>query len=412
VSDDQAVEIPVWTLAQQEVTAPPISEDGPMTAERLRDLRTLLATYADAPLTTLEARPVPKDLDRTQGIALDSASPLATHLTQLVTETANVAKSVGIESETLFRMVVPARFASQLGNGLLRPMASEAGGIHSALMGSSGIAGQAKFVPVAVGGATLTAAAPLIMLAVGAAISINAQRKQQQTLDHVVKLLEKLDRTKLDDERKALNASRRAIDKATAILLDEGELGHAVGIGNAVGAVHEAIEQASTRLQAWKEALDNIGSGKRVELAQLKASFPGIEREFGEFYAHLDLANMAIALMERVIVVQSVEQAQKDTANGLSNFMRKLDAEAREIIQMKSDINSVLQRISTLRIGRSHGLMDFTFSPSEVDALLDASYRVRSLSERVEPQLQSDVAIDIVRSSDGSLRMLPPVAAS
>jgi hypothetical protein len=48
-------------------------------------------------------------------------------------------------------MVVPAKVAAQVGSGLIKPMASKAasGGVHSALMGSSKIAAQATFVPVA-----------------------------------------------------------------------------------------------------------------------------------------------------------------------------------------------------------------------------------------------------------------------
>ena len=48
-------------------------------------------------------------------------------------------------------MVVPAKVAAQMGKGIVRPMTSKAaaGGIHSALVNSSGIAAQATFVPVA-----------------------------------------------------------------------------------------------------------------------------------------------------------------------------------------------------------------------------------------------------------------------
>jgi len=152
VTDNNNV-VPVWTLATRDVVVPVIAGDEAMTPERLGELRTVLATLADAPIATLEAHPLPKTLDRSTGLHLDSASPLATHLSQLISQTAKVAPAatVGAGGEALYRMVVPAKVAAQVGSGLIKPMASKAasGGVHSALMGSSGIAAQATFVPVA-----------------------------------------------------------------------------------------------------------------------------------------------------------------------------------------------------------------------------------------------------------------------
>lgn len=65
-----------------------------MTPERLAELRTVLAAMADVPIATLEVHPLPKDLDRSGGIHLDSASPLAQHLSQLISKTPEAAPSV------------------------------------------------------------------------------------------------------------------------------------------------------------------------------------------------------------------------------------------------------------------------------------------------------------------------------
>ena len=130
-------EVPVWTLATEEVSLPAGIDDGPMTPQRLKELRSALAAWAETPIATLEVHPLPERLDRSRGIALSNASALATNLSALIGQS---PKQGG--GEALYRMVVPAKFAAQLGEGLVSPMMSKAvpNGIHSALTNSSGIA--------------------------------------------------------------------------------------------------------------------------------------------------------------------------------------------------------------------------------------------------------------------------------
>lgn len=141
-----------------------------MTAERLAELRSVLAALADQPIATLEVHPLPDGLDRSQGISLDAVSPLAQHLSQLITQSAHsssTAAKATAAGEGLYHMVVPAKVAAQLGQGLVRPMASKAvaGGIRGPLVNSrGGIVAGATFMPVgkaaaagAAGGAGATA---------------------------------------------------------------------------------------------------------------------------------------------------------------------------------------------------------------------------------------------------------------
>jgi hypothetical protein len=107
--------LPVWTLATRDVTVPAIIGDEAMTPDRLNELRTVLATLADAAIATLEAHPLPKNLDRSTGLHLDSASPLAVHLS-LISQTSKAAPAIGISvgGEALYRMVVSAKVAAHL----------------------------------------------------------------------------------------------------------------------------------------------------------------------------------------------------------------------------------------------------------------------------------------------------------
>jgi hypothetical protein len=230
VTNPEGTVVPVWTLVTDAVSfLPNVMSGEAMTPGRLTELRSVLAALADAPIATLEAYPLPTDVDRTRGIALDAVSPLAQELSQLIARTTSAAPGLSASGEALYRMVVPAKVASQFGKGLVRSMASTGpgGGIHSALVNSSGIAAQASFVPVsgtaskaagavgAVGAAgALTVAAPLVLMAVAAGVSGYADYQQRQATEHIIELLEKLHEHRLQDERNALNGCRDAIDAA------------------------------------------------------------------------------------------------------------------------------------------------------------------------------------------------------
>ncbi|MGV0731528.1 hypothetical protein [Mycolicibacter sinensis] len=432
MTDQDKAVVPVWTLATQDVSVPPIAGDEAMTPERLGELRTVLAALADSPIATLEAHPLPTKLDRKQGLHLDAASPLATHLSQLISQTSKAAPSaaVGATGETLYRMVVPAKVAAQVGGGMVKSMASKAvpGGVRSALVGSSGIAAHATFVPVAGGAAAagaaggsaatagiaaagagaLTIAAPLVLMAVAVGVSAHAEHKRQQAIENITTMLARLHDDALDRERVALSGCRAAIDKATAILLDEGQIGVALGLDSAVYAIETAVAQASQRLKKWQRALGTMDN-RPVELAPLAEHFDGIDRQQGgDFRAHLELAELAIALKKRVIVLQAVEQAQLNPANPFENFIGALKRDQKTVLELEAGIAGVLRQLSTLQLDRSHGVRDVVFSRGAVDDLLRAAYRLRELGNGLDAaERPADVAIEMVREDDGSVVVLP-----
>lgn len=426
MSDGDKMVVPVWTLATRDVAVPAITDDNALTPQRLDELRTVLAALADAPIATLEAHPAPKDIDRSRGLRLDSASPLATHLSQLISQTSQApATTARLGGETLYRMVVPAKVAAQVGTGLVKPIASKAasGRIHGALRGASGITAQATFVPVsgktaaagaaagAAGAGVLTLAAPLVLMAVAVGVSAHAEHKRQQAIENITELLEKLHDDALQRERSDLNGCRDAIDKATAILLDEGKIGASLGLDSAVHAISTALAEAEQRLKKWRRGLESIGEGP-VEIAKLRKTFAGIDEEAGDFRAHLELAGLAIALKKRVIVLQAVEHAQLDPANPFENFLRTLKADQQRVTELEAGIAGVLRHLSALQLDRSHGVRDFVFSAAEVDKLLRTSHKLRELGDGVDTDgKSSDVAIEILRDSDGSVVVLPAYRA-
>jgi hypothetical protein len=437
MTDDSKAIVPVWTLATSDLPVPAVSVGEPMTAERLTELRSVLAALADQPIATLEVHPLPDKVDRSRGIPLDAASPLAQHLSQLITQSArssSVAATATAAGEGLYRMVVPAKIAAEFSQGIVRPMASKAaaGGVYSALRDSTGIVAKATFVPVgeaaavgAVGGAgatagvavaggvTLTVAAPLVLMAVAVGASAAAEHQRQQAIEHITELLEQLHEHNLDDERSELDGCRDAIDKATAVLLDEGKLGVSLGLDSAVHEIGKALAAAERRLAKWQSALDRLPDSKAVEVDTLSESFPGIDNDNGgRFRAHLELAALAVALKRRVIVLQAVEHAQSDPGNPFKNFVRALKTDQQRLDKLESSIAGVLLRLSALELGRPRGWRAPVFTSGEVDRLVRAVNRIHTLGEGVTVNNRAmDVAIEIVRNKDGSVFVLPALPA-
>ena len=203
-----------------------------------------------------------------------------------------------------------------------------------------------------------------------------AEHQRQQAIEHITELLEQLHEQKLDDERSELDGCRDAIDKATAILLDQGKLGVSLGLDSAVHAIGKALAAADRRLAQWQSALDNLPDGKAVEVDTLTESFPGIDDHGGTFRAHLELAALAVALKRRVIVLQAVEHAQIDPGNLFENFARALKADQQRLDKLESSIAGVLVRLSTLELARPRGLRAPVFTSGEVDRLLRTAYRI------------------------------------
>ncbi|CAL9389755.1 hypothetical protein SUDANB6_01234 [Streptomyces sp. enrichment culture] len=437
MTDDRRTTVPVWTLATADTRVPALTEGESMTAERLAELRGVLAALADEPIVTLEVHPLPEKIDRGRGIRLDAVSPLAQHLSQFITRASRSSLTTAratASGENLYCMVVPAKVAAQFGRGLVRPMVPKGstGGVYGTLVNSANgrIAAHATFVPVggaaaagtaggagatagavAAGGTALTVAAPLVLMAVAAGVSAHADHKRQQAIEHITELLKQLQQDKLDDEHSALNGCRAAIDKATAVLLDQGKLGVSLGLDSAVHTLDTALSRAEGRLAGWQGALDALPEGEPVELGTLTKAFPGIDEDGGTFRAHLELTSLAIALKRRVAVVQAVEHAQGEPGNPFESFTGALRREQQSLDALESGIADVLVRLSALELARPSGRRP-VFTNSEVDRLLRAAHRLHRLGDgAVADSRATDVAIEMARDKDGSVVVFPALPA-
>jgi hypothetical protein len=358
-------------------------------------------------------------------------SPLAQELSLLVAANAKSVPAVAHvaqSGEALFRMVVPAKVAAEVGKGLVKPMSSKAvpRGIHGSLVGAKGIAANATFVPVqpaAAGAATgtaagtvaaggaMTVAAPLVLLAVAVGASAYADHQRQKAIERITELLEQLHDAKLERERSELDGCRDAIDKATGLLLDRGKVGASLGLDSAVHAISTAIQNADRRVKTWEAALDSL-AGDRVEVSELEAKFPGVGDDGGTFRTQLELAALAIALKRRVILLQGVEAGQSDPDNQFENFVRSLKTDQQRILELEARIDWVLVRLSELELRAPNRLLDRVMTRNQVDDLLETSYRLRALGAGVGTMApDQEVVIEIEKHMDGTLLVLPVRAA-
>lgn len=437
MSDVAGTIVPVWTLSTiQGATVPVFANEGALSSERLSELRSVLAAFASAPLVTLEAHPLPAKRERSSGLSLDVMSPLAQELSRLVTNSSKVpaVAQVAQSSEVLYRMHVPAKVASQFGEGLVKQMKSKAvdGGVYGDLVASVGknhVVAKATYVPVetatagakgtvigaavgtAAAGTAMTVAVPLVLMAVAVGASAYADQERQKATENITKLLEKLHVDKLESERSQLDGCRDAIDKATTLLLDRGKIGASLGLDSAVHAISTATQNAERRVEKWEVALDAV-VGNHVDVAELEVAFPGVTDDDGEFRAHLELAALAIALKRRVVVLQGVEAGQSNEDNPFENFVRSLRDDQQRITDLEGRVENVLRRLSALELRSPNRLIDKVMTRKQVDSLLDTSYRLRALAPTHSTTSPSaDVVIEIEKHSDGTLLVLPARAS-
>ncbi|SCG69666.1 hypothetical protein [Micromonospora halophytica] len=434
------LQVPVWTLATDpervsRAAQLPVDHKG-MNPERLAGLRQALAAFLDTPLVTVEAYPLPAEAHFRGGRLLDAASPLAVQLRNLLKVPANASTSTAgaaQSTETLYRMVVPRTVAAQLGEGLVRSMPSKAatGGIYSDILGKSGIVKKATFVPVVTdaprsggtaamsgtakavtGAGMVTAAASFVLLAVATAASVYAEEQRRKAMERVTELLEELTADNLDAERDRLNGATTAVERATALLLDKGEAGHALGLDAAVHTVDTAIAAATRRAGTWRAKLAAFSS-EGVEVADLVKAFPGIDQPNGAFRVELRLASLAIATKRRVAVLQAVQHAQKSPELDFHRFTAMLQDEQRSVDELQGELRALLVDLVELRLrAPTKSFTDRLLTQGEVNNLLAWPARLRQLAaeESVATSELPDVEIGLVQREDDKVLVLPAKA--
>lgn len=425
--------LPFWILGSGPEEKLPlevqVSLEAGLTPDKLRQLRSALAVYADDPPVTLERYQLPLGTIE-GGMALAPGAPILSQLGQIVGSGKRLAQPTvegsAAGTETLYRMVVDKSLATQLSQGLAKPMQAAKGGIHGGILGKSGIVGQARFVPVstaqgggvglaAAGGASavgiggaVVAAAPFVILAIAAASTVYTEEQRRRALERIEDGLQKLQRESLEGEVAAINGATSALAKATSLLADEGRLGSSLGIDSAAYAIDTAVERAKARTKDWLKAVERLADGATP--AQLNEAFPGIQDADGLFVTELRVASLAIASKRRAMVLQAVEHAQINANLSLKRFLAEIKREAAGLEKLESDLMELLTRVSELRIRPGAGIKHKVMLPREVEDLLRWPERLREVRNRESPRVHAagSVEVGIVVAPDGSARILEP----
>jgi hypothetical protein len=426
MSEDEP--LPFWILGSGPEEALPIDvrvkAEG-LTAEKLQQLRSALAAFADDPPVTLERYELPAGTI-VGGHAVAQGAPILKQLAEIVGPKAAAAARPPAGGETLYRMVVDQRIAGQLAQGLARPMGAAGGGIYSAVLGKGGIVANARFVPAAAaegggvglaaagGGAAIglggavVAAAPFVILAIAAAGAIYTEEQRRRALERIESSLKELLQNDLDQEMAAINGAMPALAKATSLLVDEGRLGKSLGIDSAAYAIDTAIERAKSRTQRWLQDVSLLSQKATVD--QIEKSFPGVKNGGGRFVAELRMAGLAIAAKRRSMVLQAVEHAQLNQGLSLRRFLAEIEREATALDELEASLIDLLTRLSELPIRVGSGIRGRILLSSDADELLKWPERLRDLRRSEAPRVNASghMEIGIVLGADGRARILEP----
>lgn len=421
--------LPFWILSSGPEEPLPIDvrvKGEGLTAAKLQQLRSALAAFADDPPVTLERYELPAGTI-TGGHPVAQGAPILKHLAQIIGPKAAAANGTSAGGETLYRMVVDQRIAGQLAQGLARPMNAAGGGIYGDVLGKGGrIAAKARFMPVAAaegggvglaaagGGAAIglggaaVAAAPFVIMMIAAASEIYAEEQRRRALERIESSLKELLSNDLDQEMAAINGAMPALAKATSLLVDEGRLGAALGIGAAVNAIDTAIARAEHRAQRWLGDVSQLSQKATVD--QIEKAFPGVKDGDGRFVAELRMAGLAIAAKRRIMVLQAVEHAQINQGLSLKSFLAEIGHEATALNELEASLIDLLTRLSELPIRVGGGIRDRILLSHDADELLKWPERLRDLRRREAPRVNSSghIEIGIVLGEDGRARILEP----
>jgi hypothetical protein len=424
--------LPFWILGSGPEQALPIDirvEAGGLTAERIQQLRSALAAFADDPPVTLERYELPAGtIDG--GHAVAQGAPILKHLAEVAGPKAAATPGIPASGETLYRMVVDQRVAGQLAQGLARPMKAVGGGIYGDVLGKAGIMAKARFVPVAAAessgaglaaagggaaiglGSAVVAVAPFVIMAVAAASAFYAEEQRLRALERIESSLIKLLQNDLDQEMAAINGAMPALAKATSLLVDEGRLGASLGIDSAVNAIDTALARARQRSQRWHQDVSRLSQQATVE--QIEKSFPGVKDGDGRFVAELRMAGLAIAAKRRIMVLQAVEHAQINQGLSLKRFLAEIEREATALDELEAGLIDVLTRLSELPIRVGGGIRDRILLSKDAEELLKWPERLRELRRREAPRVNSSghIEIGIVLGADGQARILEPAVVA
>lgn len=213
------------------------------------------------------------------------------------------------------------------------------------------IASHARLTPVtgtAVvgGGIALGPLIGLLVLSVGA--EMIARSQQDQKLEAIHKAITRVERHDAQQLVASLDAAERAMESATAALLDQVRIPEAVGFGAACAELMRVKQLGLRWLDGWESRARkiSIGDEDQINIRQM-VDIMG-EQDlggFGGFALRVELLYRSLALDSRRIVLARADTSGSGSDHNLDNFHRDvargLSANTEALGRLRSFINQI-----------------------------------------------------------------------
>jgi hypothetical protein len=383
---------------------PLVRYDGEMTEE----VALRMLAFGDGVVLSWCSLESPVASARSWGMAIDKAGPLARGF-------GRIAQAIPLSSgnaETLFRAIPPA---GQTIENLVPAIGGGFRGMTRIAESGTKIAGQARFAPVAVGGAGLAggiALGPFVaLIAVSVAGEMIAQHQMNKRLDAINAGIRRIEQ-KLDYQDEAtLNAAEGKIREVSHALLDQLVIPDGLGAGATFANLQRLRAETTLRLKRWDSVVakhegrtkGNVDAPKLLdELSPGKLS--GFATTCRRMY-------LSLALDARIVLLNKVEADLNNPQVSIANFERSVAARLLDLSQQQRQLRDIVGRIGALELSGK-------FSLKESSNQLTVDFR--SLVGRIALGLGQEVdalpvldgrqqpVLELAQAADGELRVLQP----
>ncbi len=351
------------------------------------------------------------------GPALQGSSALARQLGGIV-EQAGQGRLVSTGAGTLFRLELPS-------GTTLQNLVPAVGGGFRGLVRSGGapqIAGHVRLLPAvgaagAVGaGVALGPLVALMALAVGS--EMLARHQQDKKLKAIQGGVDALRHYQDETVVAQLDSAQQALELSSAAILDRSDVPSSIGLGAARDNLRVIKNRALGWLDGWEEGVAHVKPGKTgIDYSLMRKLLAGkgnTEDSYKRFPRRVEWLYRALALDSRAIVLTGAEASMKRDLS-LSHLESQLRSGLNANADAQERLRRVLWELAAENIGYRPPSMPRT--SSEV-ATLHRSLGALAIAASTMPDappllnMRFQQITEVLRASDGTLRVLTPVDRS
>lgn|GEM_PF-2008369 len=281
------------------------------------------------------------------GLVAHGAGAFAKAIGQAVNQFGRSAGS----TEVLYRAVLPT-------GAVARELVPAIGGGYRGLVrgiGTTKIAGQARFLPVVAGGGATLAAGPLIAT-VGLALAgeMLAQHQINKKLDVIGQAVEGLHRHIEAEERAVLTTADQEARKVAGYLLDQAKLPRISAASHAFAELTSLANKNIEQLDSWSDTVSEYRDSDRVNGSRLMKELVGrTDHPLPRFERMVAQTYESIALRARVVVLEKVAAEFSNPDRSLSHVEQLLRKELGSLADRQAQLVGVLDDLNAMQIDGS-----------------------------------------------------------